>query len=548
MSERLDGREPTTPLAGFFPAQAARRPWSFRFAFRASPPPQKPAGEEEASTQVETIEALELGKRRRLVIQRENGGERLVLIGGANEILIETGFGTEAARPAEALIGEAANPTAPTRAEPSADFVGLLPLGLMSIASGVGIGVVCGLFRIALHQAQSFRAAVPDWLAERPIVGCVSLTLGAAVAAGFSAWLVRRIVPSAAGSGIPHVESVIAGEAPPAPFTLVPVKFVGGLLAIGAGLALGREGPLVQMGATCAFYVGKLFRCDWRDSQSLLAAGAGAGLAAAFNAPLAGSAFVLEELLGRFDMRHATAALGASVAAIMVVRLMDGASPEFAVAARFAPTSIDNFLCLGLGVAAGVMSVAYSGAVLGALDVVDRFSRWPAELKAALIGAAVGALAWFAPGLVGDGGALTQQTIDGRFTLVALVPVFLLRFGLGAVSYAAGTPGGLFAPLLALGAQLGSFFGLLCFADSPEAATHASMFAIVGMAAFFSAVVRAPLTGMILITEMTESSELLLPMLAACFSAMATATLLRNAPIYDALRERAASLAGRKGS
>ncbi|MEF3367711.1 ClC family H(+)/Cl(-) exchange transporter [Methylocystis sp. 9N] len=546
MSESPDGPEPRKPFAGLAPALAGRT--LFRFAFRSSPPPQKGAEDEELATSAETIEALELGGRRRLVIQRELGGERLVLVGGPNEILIETGFGTEMARPAEAAKGEAANPIASTRGEPSADLVGLLPLGLLSVASGLGIGVVCGLFRIALDQAQRFRAAVPDWLAERPMLGCASLILGAAVAAGFSAGLVRRIVPSAAGSGIPHVESVIAGESPPAPFALLPVKFIGGLLAIGAGLALGREGPLVQMGATCAFYVGKLFRCDWRDSQSLLAAGAGAGLAAAFNAPLAGSAFVLEELLRRFDMRHATAALGASVAAIFVVRLIDGASPEFASPSRFAPTAIDNLLCLGLGVAAGVMSVAYSAAVIGALDMTDRLSRWPAEIKAALIGAAVGALAWFAPGLVGDGGALTQKTIDGGFTLLALSLVFLLRFVLGAVSYAAGTPGGLFAPLLVLGAQLGAFFGLLLFAGSPEAETHAAMFAIVGMAAFFSAVVRAPLTGMILITEMTGSSELLLPMLAACFSAMATAALLRNAPIYDALRERAASLAGRTGS
>lgn len=546
MFERLNTRAPwlrsdATPLA---PDARPPRPG---IVFSGSVLAQTKA-EEALSEHGETVESLSLDGRRRLVIQREEGCERLVLLGGPNELLIEEGFGRETARSAEDEATPSEAPPTSVERETPADFVGLLPLGLLSAASGVGIGVVCGLFRMCLEQAHRFRDAVPDWFGERPVLGCAFLVLGAAAATGFSAWLVRHIVPPAAGSGIPHVESVIGGEAPPAPLTLLPVKFVGGLLAIGAGLALGREGPLVQMGATSAFYVGRLFRCDWRDLQSLLAAGAGAGLAAAFNAPLAGSAFVLEELLRRFDVRHATAALGASVTAIMVVRLIDGSSPEFLVKVHFAPTAIDNLLCLGLGVAAGVVSVGYSAAVLGALDVVDRLSQWPAEVKAALIGAAVGALAWFAPGLVGDGDSISQRTIDGQFTLVTLSLVFLLRFGLSAVSYCAGTPGGLFAPLLTLGAQLGAFFGLLFFANSPEAATHAAMFSIVGMAAFFSAVVRAPLTGMILLTEMTESSELLLPMLAACFSAMATATLLRNAPIYDALRERSVVLAQGKGS
>ena len=109
------------------------------------------------------------------------------------------------------------------------------------------------------------------------------------------------------GSGIPHVEAAISGELPPAPFILLPVKFAGGLLAIGAGLALGREGPCMQMGATLAHLVGKTFGRNSADCWSLLAAGAGAGLAAAFNAPLAGSAFVLEELIRQFETRNAIA-------------------------------------------------------------------------------------------------------------------------------------------------------------------------------------------------------------------------------------------------
>jgi chloride channel protein, CIC family len=129
--------------------------------------------------------------------------------------------------------------------------------------------------------------------------------------------------------------------------------------------------------------------------------------------------------------------------------------------------------------------------------------------------------------------------LAGTEALGILALVFILRCGLGAVSYAAATPGGLFAPMLVLGSQGGLLFGILCSHWFPSAAPHPTAFAVVGMAAFFTAVVRAPLTGIVLVTEMTASVTLLLPMLAACFAAMVVPTLLRDAPIYDPLRQRA---------
>ena len=156
----------------------------------------------------------------------------------------------------------------------------------------------------------------------------------------------------------------------------------------------------------------------------------------------------------------------------------------------------------------------------------------------ALIGAAVAALAWFAPGLVGGGDAITQRTLSGADGVTTLAGVFVLRFGLGAVSYAAGTPGGLFAPMLVLGAQSGLLFGTLCAHWLPVVAPSPIELGVVSMAAFFTAVVRAPVTGIILVTEMTGSFTMLLPMLLACFGAMTVPTLLRDAPIYDSLRER----------
>ena len=202
------------------------------------------------------------------------------------------------------------------------------------------------------------------------------------------------------------------------------------------------------------------------------------------------------------------------------------------------PDAATRPLYFVLGAVAGLMAIVYNRLLLGTIDTIGQLDRWPVELRAGLIGAAVGMLAWFAPDLVGGGDAITQRALLGVDTLAALPLVFLLRLGLGAISYAAGTPGGLFAPLLVLGAQLGLFFGQLCQLVFPDLNIQPEGFAIVGMAAFFTGVVRAPLTGIVLVVEMTTNVTMLLPMLGACFMAMLAPTLMRDPPIYDSLRER----------
>src|SRR5262249_33308185 len=204
------------------------------------------------------------------------------------------------------------------------------------------------------------------------------------------AWLVRRFSPSASGSGIPHVEAVLSGELPPATPRLIPVKFFGGLLAIGAGLALGREGPSVQMGAVIADVVGKISGRRWPDRRGLLAAGAGAGLATAFNAPIAGAVFVLEELVRRFDARIAIAALGASAGAIAVARVLLGPAPDFRVAtlAYYGLGAWPFFVALGA--LAGLVAALYNGSLLGAIRVANRVGDWPVGLRARAVGAAMG--------------------------------------------------------------------------------------------------------------------------------------------------------------
>ena len=425
---------------------------------------------------------------------------------------------------------------------------GVLSLALLSVTIGAWTGLVVAIFRLGLEEADrlrdAFLAASHHWWG---IGFAVVLCVGAGAAA-LAAWLARRFSPYAEGSGIPEVEVALQGELPPMPLPrLLLIKFVGGLLAIGGGMALGPEGPSVQMGAVGARLIGNRFRRSWPDMQSLIAAGTGAGLAVAFNAPIAGAVFVLEELHRQFDRRHAIAALGASAAAILVARLFLGSAPLYQVGVGPAPSATGPLpytaaaawpLYVALGVVAGLAGAAYNRALIGALDLSERFDRWRIRPQAAAVGILVGVTGWFAPHLIGSGETLTQSILVGAVVLSAVPFEFVLRFLFGAACYGVRAPGGLFAPLLLLGAQLGLLCGAVCRLAFPALGINLQAFALIGMAAFFTGVVQAPITGIILVIEMTAAFTMLLPMLAACFAALAAANLMHIPPIYRTLRER----------
>ena len=413
----------------------------------------------------------------------------------------------------------------------------LLVLALLALIAGAASGLLGAVFRLALERADRFRDSVVAWAHGEALAGFLLIISVAAAATALAAWLVRRFSPDATGSGIPVVEAELQKEQPEAPLRLIPVKFIGGVLAMGAGLALGREGPTIQMGASLAHLFGTTFRRNSDECRALLAAGAGAGLATAFNAPIAGAVFVLEELVRRFETRITIATLGASAGAIAVARVLLGTAPDFHVGRLpYSGFGAVPPIHIAFGIVAGFLGVAYNRTILGALAAAKRLRRLRVELRAAVVGATVGLLAWFAPAVVGGGDPITQRTLGGKEVLATLALVFVLRFALGPVSYAAGTPGGLFAPMLVLGSQTGLLFGILCGSLFPGVATNPTELAVVGMAAFFTAVVRAPVTGIILVIEMTGTFTQFLPMLGACFAAMLVPTLLRDPPIYDSLR------------
>ncbi len=414
---------------------------------------------------------------------------------------------------------------------------GWLWLVLGALCVGLLAGLFGSAFRATLTLADHWRGVFIGMVHGYP-AGWLLVIVPAAFCVGIATWLVQRFAPQAAGSGVPQVEGVLRGKLEPAPRHVIPVKFFGGSLAIGAGLALGREGPTVQMGAVLGNWIGRWLPGAKDNLYVLMAAGAGAGLATAFNAPIGGAIFVFEEVVQRFNNRLLAATTVSCTAAIAVARLVLGPQPDFSVAPLAAPPIASLPLYAVLGLVCGLLGVAYNRTILATLNVFEYFDRWPRGLKGALVGAGVGLLAWFLPHLVGGGDNLAQTILSGEAVVRLVLPALLIRFALGPLSYAAGTPGGLFAPLLVVGAQLGFLGGTLGHTLTPTLVTEATPFAVAGMAAFFTATVRSPFTGILLVVEMTDSFHLLLAMLAAASVAYAVPTMLRNQPIYDALGDR----------
>lgn len=258
----------------------------------------------------------------------------------------------------------------------------------------------------------------------------------------------------------------------------------------------------------------------------------------AFNAPFGGIAFVFEELARRFSTRLMAATLAACATAVLVARALLGNEVDFPITPLPAPTVGTVGCCLVLGVLLGFLGAAYNRAILLALDRFAAASAIPGPLRAAVVGGVVGLVAWFEPRLVGGGDPIVQAVLTAGLSPSLLAVVVVARWLLGPLSYAPGVPGGLFAPLLVVGAVVGALFADVLNAATPALALSPVLCAIVGMAAFFTAVVRAPFTGALLALGMTGTITPVLPMLAACVAATVVPAALGSAPIYDTLRER----------
>jgi chloride channel protein, CIC family len=403
---------------------------------------------------------------------------------------------------------------------------------------GLGAGLVAALFRATLTAADSLRNSLITWSQHYPLYGWIFPILFSTIGAVLSVMLVRRYAPEASGSGIPNIKGVMHRLRTLGWERVLPVKFVAGAMAIGSGLALGREGPTVQMGASVGAGISSWLKVAPQERRTLIAAGGGAGLAAAFNAPLAGVIFVLEEIQRDFHPIVFGAAFLAAAIADIVVRLLSGGRTVFAIPDYPTPPLASLPIFALLGIFAGFLGVAFNKGLLKSIELFGGIrDKWKLGTVAA-IGAIVGLISWFSPIMVGDGHALAELVLAGEFVLAAIPLFFAIRFLMSISSYATGTAGGIFAPLLALGALLGLATGQIAHFIAPTIVPEPAVFAVVGMAAYFAAIVRAPLTGIALIVEMTGNYQQMLPLLVACFCAYAVAELLKDLPIYEALLER----------
>lgn len=406
------------------------------------------------------------------------------------------------------------------------------------VVVGVLAGAIAVAFRVALREAEALRSNLLD-SAGRGWGTFFVVWVIAATTTGIAIWLVRKYSPAAGGSGIPQLKAVLLHMRRLKPIPVIAVKFIGGVLTMGSGLALGREGPTIQMGGAAGKLVGRIFGMTRDERFILIAAGAGAGLSAAFNAPLAGLVFVLEEIQRAFHRRIFFATLLASAVADTISRLALGQDPVFHIPDYKIPELGLLPVFLLVGIFAGFFGAFFNSALIGSGDFLSkhlsRSKAWPLALCAGL---GVAGAAMVSPELLGSGHHLTEEALGGLTLLGPLLGILVIRFCLTMVSYATGAPGGIFAPLLVLGSCSGLAVGLLVTPWYPIGIPNLGIFAIVGMAALFSATVQAPLTGIVLVVEMTGQNTLMLPLLVACLTAYIIPERLGARPIYHRLMDR----------
>jgi len=416
-------------------------------------------------------------------------------------------------------------------------------------ACGFATGVVGAAFHLAVGELLRW----PDWLVDQMGMGPLTIAVGAVAAAVavMLAWLLTRyIAPETSGSGVPEVEGAMEGVRDVRWRRVLPVKFVGGVLALSSGLVGGREGPTIHIGASIGAALSEWLRLDKMDMHALLAAGAAAGLAAAFNAPLAAVLFVIEETRKqfRYTFRSYVAVIVASAGSAFGMGLVGGTAPPLKIDTDALPLVLLPTFML-LGVLLGVLGITFNTCLVMALDWRARAFRRVPWLYGIIVGAAVGALALLLPMAVSGGETLIPDLATTSLPIQTLLLIAVVRFVGTMASYPVGVPAGIFSPLLTLATTVGVIFGLLI----ETALTHTSLavppmiattFAVAAMGGLFSATIRAPLVGVVLVVELTGSFEMILPLMVTCVTAHVVAQALGGRPIYEVLLERSLRLAG----
>ena len=416
---------------------------------------------------------------------------------------------------------------------------------LVAIVLGAIVGLIGSAFHIGVEW---LTAAWPSLLRDTLALSGTTLYLAAALVAAtmavVSLWLVRTYAPEAGGSGVPEIEGAMEGLREVRWHRVLPVKFFGGLLSLSSGMVLGREGPTIHIGASIAKAAADLTGLTGEDMRGLLAAGGAAGLAAAFNAPLAAVLFVIEETRRQFPYSSRTyiAVVLASLASAIVTEGLTGNVPYMLLDVGAMPHgALPAFVALGAML--GVVGVGFNRTLIWSLDHVRSLGLQTSfYLFPLIIGLIVGVLMFVLPEATQGGEVLAVKLATEARPLGVLAVIVVLRFVMTMASYSTGVAGGIFAPILALATTIGLLFGtgLEMLLPLPET-THVAL-AIAAMGGLFAATIGAPLVGMVLVMELTGAYSLLVPVMLTTIVSNMVAQRLGGRPIYEILLERTLAL------
>jgi CIC family chloride channel protein len=316
----------------------------------------------------------------------------------------------------------------------------------------------------------------------------------------------------AKGHGVPEVMEAVGVKGGRIRPRVAVVKILASALCIGSGGSVGREGPIVQVGATMGSTMGQWLRLPQDWVKTLVACGAAGGISATFNAPIAGVFFAHEIILGRILTRHFGFVVISSVIASVVAHILLGTHQTFATPAYVLNNYWELVLYFILGILSAFVAIAFIRTLYKIEDFFDAM-KIPEYVKPAVGGLAVGAIGFFYPYLFGVGYQGIELALMGKLALLTLIPLLILKILAASFTLGSGGSGGVFAPSLFLGAMFGAIFGQISHYFFPDIAVSAGAYAIVGMATVFSAATRAPITGIIILFEMTQDYNIILPLM-----------------------------------
>lgn len=424
-----------------------------------------------------------------------------------------------------------------------------LSVALESIVIGIAVGLVIVGFRLLLAQADALRRRLYENMARLSWFQLAGW-LGALILTGLFLGWAAKTRPMIKGSGIPQVKGALLRLLYLQWLPDLPLKFVTGILGLGAGLSLGREGPSIQIGA----YIGQgaltVFRRNHRERKYLITAASAAGVAAAFNAPLAGVLFVLEELQSSFSPIFLACAMGSSMAADAVAGYFFGQGPVFDFR-NIAPLPLENLpSIILLGIAGAFLGDVFKQSLYGSLNLYDRLCV-PLIARPVIPLLLSIPLCCFFWDITGGGHELIES-LSIESTLIEEQGLGLLALLLAgkmlftAVCYGAGTSGGIFLPLLACGALMGRGLGKVFALTGLAVESQGLNYMILGMVAFFTGAVKAPVTAVVLILEMTANVNHLGGLVLVSFSALIASELMGSRPVYAVLLERILRSGGKR--